>query len=378
MDIILEILDTLLFDRIYSTLLPASPTSRFGQFVKHAASSTFSSVREGATQTPTHQYVYKPASQIINLQPSKWAYASTWQRDNPYRQAMSLFLITWYSHPKRFQALSCFYSNVLRLFGLLIYFVFSSLSYVFIFDKETSKHPKYLKNQVRLEIKQTMISMPFMSMLTTPFFLAEVRGYAKLYDLPSEAPFAWYNLLQFAFFLLFTDFCIYWIHRGLHHPLVYKTLHKPHHKWIMPTPYASHAFHPVDGFSQSLPYHIFPFLFPLQKLAYVALFVFINVWTIFIHDGEYVANSPIINGAACHTVHHSCFNFNFGQYTTLWDRLGGSYRQPNAELFRRETKMSPEEWERQRKETEKYVKEIEGEDERVYGDEVTSIQKKML
>ena len=71
----------------------------------------------------------------------------------------------------------------------------------------------------------------------------------------------------------------------------------------MPTPYASHAFHPLDGFAQSIPYHVFPFIFPLQKLAYIALFSFINVWTIFIHDGEYIANSPIINGAACHTMH---------------------------------------------------------------------------
>ena len=282
MDIVLEIFDTLLFDRLYGTILPASPTSRLGQALKHAATATFSSIREGATMTPTQKYVYKPASQIISLQPTAWTYSSTWARDNPYRQATSLFLITW-------------------LFGLVIYFICSSLSYQFVFDKNTFKHPKFLKNQVRLEIRQTMIAMPFMSMMTTPFFLAEVRGYAKLYDLPSHAPFYWYNFLQFPLFILFTDFFIYLIHRGLHHPRLYKTLHKPHHKWIMPTPYASHAFHPIDGFSQSLPYHVFPFLFPLQKLAYVALFFFINIWTIFIHDGEYVSNSPIINGAACHT-----------------------------------------------------------------------------
>ena len=156
------------------------------------------------------------------------------------------------------------------------------MSYLFIFDHATFTHPKYLKNQVGLEIRQTMVSMPIMSIFTAPFFVAEVRGHANLYDVTSDAPFALYNLLQFPFFICFTDLFIYWIHRGLHHPMVYKTLHKPHHKWIMPTPFASHAFHPMDGFAQSLPYHIFPFLFPLQKFAYVALFAFINIWTIFI------------------------------------------------------------------------------------------------
>jgi Delta7-sterol 5-desaturase len=229
-----------------------------------------------------------------------------------------------------------------------------------------------------MEIAQASVSLPIMAILTTPFFMAEVRGYSKLYDAAADGPGTWYNLCQFPCFLIFTDFWIYLIHRGLHHPLVYKTLHKPHHKWIMPTPYASHAFHPFDGFSQSLPYHIFPFLFPLQKFAYILLFIFVNVWTIFIHDGEYVANSPVINGAACHTMHHLYFNYNYGQYTTLWDRLGGSYRKPNDELFRRESKMGKKEWDRQVKEMEHVVREVEGSDEREYLPDKTNETKKNL
>lgn len=80
-----------------------------------------------------------------------------------------------------------------------------------------------------------------------------MRGNSKLYDLTEAGPELWYNVVQIPFSLLFTDFFIYWIHRGLHHRLVYKTLHKPHHRWIMPTPYASHAFHRLDGFAQSVP-----------------------------------------------------------------------------------------------------------------------------
>ena len=97
-----------------------------------------------------------------------------------------------------------------------------------------------------------------------------------------------------------------------------------------------------------------------------------------VDDGEYVANSPIINGAACHTMHHLYFNYNYGQFTTLSDRLFGSYRKPNNELFSRESKMSKEEWERQTKEMEKVVKEVEGDDDRAYEDEAKRIQKKMM
>lgn len=218
----------------------------------------------------------------------------------------------------------------------------ATLSYIFIFDKATFNHPKFLKNQVSMEIKQTMVSMPIMAVFTTPFFLAEVRGYSRIYDsIPQDAWWSlggWYNVIQFPLFLAFTDACIYWIHRGLHHPRVYKHLHKPHHKWVMPSPFASHAFHPLDGYAQSVPYHVFPFIFPLQKFAYIALFTFINIWTVLIHDGEYVAQSPVINGAACHNLHHTKFDYNYGQFTTLFDRLGGTYLKPGSEMFVRKVR----------------------------------------
>ena len=52
-----------------------------------------------------------------------------------------------------------------------------------------------------------------------------------------------------------------------------------------------------------------------------------------IDDGEYIANSAIINGAACHGIHHEKFDYNYGQFTTLWDRLAGSYRRPADVVF---------------------------------------------
>ncbi|KAK8221283.1 C-5 sterol desaturas-like protein [Phyllosticta capitalensis] len=343
MDVVLEAFDAYLFDYVYAFLLPSPVATK----LSHGAdfNSTLSNYSD--IPSPQNSWQWEPASQYLSFPPGKYAWMSRWSRDDVVRQATTLFLITW-------------------LFGIVIYFAFASLSYVFVFDKATFAHPKYLKNQISLEIAQTMRALPVMAVFTTPFFVAEVRGYSKMYDQTEEGPGMWYNIVQFPFFIMFTDFCIYWIHRWLHHPKIYKHLHKPHHKWIMPSPYASHAFHPLDGYAQSLPYHIFPFLFPLQKFAYVILFTFVNIWTVLIHDGEYVAESPIINGAACHTMHHLYFNYNYGQYTTLWDRLGGSYRKPNDELFRKELKMAQSEWDKQSKEMERIVKEVEGEDDRKY------------
>jgi len=74
-----------------------------------------------------------------------------------------------------------------RVFGLVNYFLCAGLSYIFVFDKGTFLHPKYLKNQIRLEIRQALTAMPIIAALTVPWFLAEIRGYSLIYDtLPKE------------------------------------------------------------------------------------------------------------------------------------------------------------------------------------------------
>ncbi|KAI9147935.1 putative Delta(7)-sterol 5(6)-desaturase [Paramyrothecium foliicola] len=337
MDVVLEAVDTYIADHIYAYLAPAHPAPY--DFPEATAAN--------ATTQAFSSWTYKPATQFIQFPPSQAAYMSSLPRDSVLRQAITLYMITW-------------------VFGLIVYFLFATLSFVFIFDKRTLNHPKFIKNQITLEILSTAKALPGLAALTAPIFLAEVRGFGKLYDLTEDGPGFWYDIFQFPLFLLFTDFCIYWIHRGLHHPRIYKHLHKAHHKWIMPTPFASHAFHFVDGFAQSVPYHVFPFIFPLQKVAYVVLFVFVNFWSIMIHDGEYLTNNPVVNGAACHSLHHSRFEVNYGQFFTAFDRLGGTYRMPEPWMFEKETKMSEKKWKDESKQVETLVKEIEGDDERSY------------
>ncbi|XP_013925028.1 PREDICTED: lathosterol oxidase [Thamnophis sirtalis] len=143
------------------------------------------------------------------------------------------------------------------------------------------------------------------------------------------------NLGAIVLYLLFATLSYYLLfdHKLMKHPQFLERFHKPHHVWKIPTPFASHAFHPLDGFSQSIPYHIYPFLFPLHKVTYLVLYIFVNVWTISIHDGNYCVPGPlksIINGSAHHTDHHLYFNYNYGQYFTLWDRIGGSYKNPSS------------------------------------------------
>ncbi|KAJ2807450.1 c-5 sterol desaturase [Coemansia guatemalensis] len=241
-------------------------------------------------------------------------------RDNLVRQSLSLFVFI--------------YSYIVAF-----YLGTAGLSYRFIYDKKQEQHPKFLPRQRLMEIACASRALPLITVMTIPWILAELHDYSLVYKEWNKYGYP-YLLLSAAMFILFTDFCIYWIHRIEHHPLVYAKCHKLHHKWIVCTPYASHAFHPVDGYLQSLPYHLAVFIFPIHEYVYLVLFAFVSVWSVMIHDGEYVANNPVINGAAHHTVHHLYFNYNYGQFTTLFDRVFGTYRKPTMEIYDRSRRNS--------------------------------------
>ncbi|KAK9367277.1 hypothetical protein V1509DRAFT_626824 [Lipomyces kononenkoae] len=352
MDIVLETTDAFLFDHVYAKLFPVpqAVTSLL------AATEPSHELLLSLSKNLSLSYIPSEPYEYIFVSAPATAYLSTIPRTNIIRQYISLIFITY-------------------VFGLGVYFIFATLSFVFVYDKRNMEHPKYLKNQMRMEIRQALNTMPYMAVITAPWFLAEVRGYSFMYWDVNDYGLT-YLFLQFPLFIFCTDFGIYFLHRLLHHPFMYKRFHKPHHKWIVPTPFASLAFHPIDGYTLSLPYHIFPFIFPLHKLSYLLLFVNINIWAILIHDGEYMTKSPVVNGAACHTIHHLYFNYNYGQFTTLWDRIGGSYRAPEEALFDQKTKMSDATWKQQAAEMEKMVKEVEDDDDRQYLNESSAETKK--
>ncbi|KAI0784163.1 hypothetical protein C8Q75DRAFT_795112 [Abortiporus biennis] len=322
MDLLLRIADDYVLDDLYAKWLPASAfASQLNAtfFPSNATSLPF--VPSGSiSSTWSHLISYIPhppltQELITSSAVSSLSQASAWPRDYWLRQCVSLISVT--------------------LIGIhILYFVFAYLSYRFIFNHEMMKHPRFLKNQVKQEIWCSVSAFPGMMLLTLPWFMGEVRGYSKMYD--NVEDYGWpYFIFSIFFYLVFTDYGIYWIHRWEHHPICYKWLHKPHHKWIIPTPFASHAFHPLDGYAQSIPYHLFVFLFPFHSKLYLVLFVLINFWTILIHDSDMITGHPletIINGPAHHTLHHIYFTVNYGQYFTWADRSHDSYRQPAKHL----------------------------------------------
>ncbi|KAK3185597.1 c-5 sterol desaturase [Lecanicillium sp. MT-2017a] len=301
MDTALEILDPLVFDQAYAYFFPGPSVA-----CDSLSSAVWSTSGLNAAANNATASIAAGAKTCI---------VSSLPRDDIRRQCASILFVAGFG-------------------AATLYFIFAAFSYYFVFDRRLEYHPRFLKNQIAQEIKSSLWAIPFIDLLSLPFFLAEVRGYSLLYTDISEYGWSWV-FISTLLYMIFNDFFIYWIHRLEHHPSVYKYVHKPHHKWIVPTPWAAIAFHPVDGFLQSTPYHIFVFICPMQKYLYAVLFILVQLWTIFIHDGDMITGTwseKFINSPAHHTLHHMYFTCNYGQYFTWADNYFDSHREPRPEL----------------------------------------------
>lgn len=165
MDLVLRVCDDLFLDKVWAKLVPVSAFTTFLAPSHFSNSSLGLPVATIGTWTQFISFLPHPPMQAEELS----AYYSTssplsaWPRDYIPRQIISLTMIT--------------------LIGIhVLYFLFAWLSYRFIFNHEMMKHPRFLKNQVKLEIQTSLRSFPGMTLLTLPWFQAEVMGYSKLYD----------------------------------------------------------------------------------------------------------------------------------------------------------------------------------------------------
>eukprot|EP00762_Andalucia_godoyi_P000676 ANDGO_05405.mRNA.1 putative Delta(7)-sterol 5(6)-desaturase len=223
------------------------------------------------------------------------------------------------------------YMIVIYVSAIALYFCFSGLDfyYVFVRNKKANfpKGDEVPAGQNWKDIKLSVISMFFEAIMVSFFYLGIDLGYSHMYyDVYADGK-GWMTILYTTVgFLALADCAIYWIHRGLHHPSIYRFIHKPHHGSLHVTPWTSHAFHPVDGFLQGLPYYLFVYFLPMHHIQHVVLLLGVNMWTISIHDRITICERFGINGAGYHNVHHVQFNYNYGQYFTFWDKLCGTYK----------------------------------------------------
>jgi len=132
---------------------------------------------------------------------------------------------------------------------------------------------------------------------------------------------------------LIYDTMFYWVHRALHIPQLYKTIHYVHHRFKTPVGIASSYAQSVESIAQMimwwLPLGISGFIgadLHISTVFWYSTFRWLE--TVEAHSGYEIPFHPIRllwipAGARFHDFHHSHFDGNYGA-SKIWDWLMGT------------------------------------------------------
>jgi len=226
--------------------------------------------------------------------------------------------------------------------GTLVYWITAGLWHIMIY--EVYGQELFVKKGRAFPTRETIIDQMQLAQSSLfiyaglPVFseyLIESK-FTKAYYYVDEVGGWGYYALYFLCYLTLVEIGVYWMHRTLHeNKFLYKYIHGLHHKYnklTTLTPWASIAFNPIDGILQASPYVIFLFVVPMHYFTHVFLLFFSGVWATNIHDALWGDTEPIM-GSKYHTMHHTHYHYNFGQFFIFCDYIFGSYKAPDKSKF---------------------------------------------
>jgi sterol desaturase/sphingolipid hydroxylase (fatty acid hydroxylase superfamily) len=109
--------------------------------------------------------------------------------------------------------------------------------------------------------------------------------------------------------------------------------------FVIPTPFSAYAFDPIEAWIMSLPVYAYSFIWPMSDVGQLFVFFITNIWTFLLRKLFVPSVLQSRSHSLCfaddsrdqfHTVHHKSIQLNFGQFSVLWDRLGGTYADPEV------------------------------------------------
>ncbi|TNV77576.1 hypothetical protein FGO68_gene347 [Halteria grandinella] len=127
------------------------------------------------------------------------------------------------------------------------------------------------------------------------------------------------------------DLILHFVHKWMHHPLVYPYVHKMHHEYIQSVGFAAHYSHPIEYVLISvIPSGLVSLL--LGRHLHITTMLMHNLAREFEtqdgHCGYEFSWSPFrlmpfSAGGAYHEFHHAFVNCNYSSFLTFWDTLLG-------------------------------------------------------
>ena len=133
----------------------------------------------------------------------------------------------------------------------------------------------------------------------------------------------------------------YFIHRAIHWPPLYKHCHELHHRNVNIGPWTGISMHPTEHLIYFSIFVLFWFI-PVHPVVILLAGFFQGISPSISHSGFdqliLKGRTRVAAGDWYHQLHHQYFNFNYGNKTTPFDKVFGSWHDGSPESLQAQKK----------------------------------------
>ena len=203
----------------------------------------------------------------------------------------------------------------------------------------------YKPGQFKRELSWSSLTAVIFSVTGTFTILLWQNGYTSVYN--DLMAFGWWYLpISLLIVMLIHETYYYWIHRLMHHPKIFRIVHKVHHDSNTTSPFTAFSFHPLEGCLQAIILPVLLILIPMHPLVVILQLTIMTFSSVINHlDIEIYPDNfhkhfigKWLIGATHHSLHHKQFRYNYGLYFTIWDKWKKTESPAYKELFEEKTK----------------------------------------
>ncbi len=238
-----------------------------------------------------------------------------------------------------FLGISLRYFGIALLFSLLFGKIFKTKFQHRIVNTRARRTGQNAK-----EIAWSLQSAAIFTAITMCIIVAFQLGFTRIYSDFSAHSYT-YFFLSILGVLLIHETYYYWLHRLMHHPKVYKYVHKAHHDSITTSAYTSFSFHPIESLLQAIIIPVLTLILPLHLYAIGCVTLIMTITSVINHLNIELYPKKMHThwlgkwfiGATHHSLHHSQYLYNYGLYFTFWDKIMHTESEKYHELFEQKT-----------------------------------------
>ncbi|HEU4470339.1 MAG TPA: sterol desaturase family protein [Flavisolibacter sp.] len=230
---------------------------------------------------------------------------------------------------------------------LLIAGVFYGVFYLWFPDRWKRRkinERAYKKGQFKKEVFWSTVTALIFALAGSLMLLLWQKGFTKIYAGIDDYPL-WWMPVSLLIALVAHETYYYWLHRWMHHPKIFRIVHKVHHDSNITSPWTAFSFHPLEGVLQALflpvllmvlPMHVYVLLIQLTIMTVSSVINHLDIEVYPRNFQRHLLGRWLI-GATHHSLHHKQFKYNYGLYFTFWDKWKKTESPVYEELFDKKT-----------------------------------------